>query len=126
MPESCRSPRRVYRVRRARADLRLAFAQLVSAQARERELIAARDRLRGLADVLGKRDAAGDAAGFDRLRAEREVTDLDAGRAAVATERARAQVSQLPSSRVTILAPAARYSNRKASIGSRPAARLAG
>ncbi len=38
-------------VRRARADLRLAFAQLVTAQVRERELGAARDRLRGLVDV---------------------------------------------------------------------------
>jgi cobalt-zinc-cadmium efflux system outer membrane protein len=78
-------------VRRARADLRLAFAQLVSAQVRERELAATRDRLRGLADVLSKREAAGDAAGFDRLRAEREVIDLDADRAAASTDRARAQ-----------------------------------
>ena len=74
-----------------RADLRLAFAQLVAAQVRERELTAARDRLRELADVLAKREAAGDAAGFDRLRAEREVLDVDADRAAAATERARAQ-----------------------------------
>src|SRR5205814_8333190 len=77
-------------VRRARADLRLAFAQLVTAQVRERELGAARDRLRELVDVLAKREAAGDTAGFDRLRAEREVLDLDADRAAAATERARA------------------------------------
>jgi cobalt-zinc-cadmium efflux system outer membrane protein len=80
-------------LRRARADLRLAFAQLVAAQARERELTAARDRLRGLVDVLAKREAAGDAAGFDRLRAEREVLDLDADRAAAATDRARAQAT---------------------------------
>ena len=80
-------------VRRARADLRLAFAQLVSAQIREREFAASRDRLRGLADVLAKREAAGDAAGFDRLRAEREVVDVDADRAAAATERARAQAA---------------------------------
>ena len=80
-------------VRRARADLRLAFAQLVSAQIREREFTASRDRLRGLADVLAKREAAGDAAGFDRLRAEREVIDIDADRAAAATERARAQAA---------------------------------
>jgi cobalt-zinc-cadmium efflux system outer membrane protein len=78
-------------VRRARADLRLAFAQLVAAQVRERELTGARDRLRGLADALAKREAAGDAAGFDRLRAEREVLELDADRAAAGTERARAQ-----------------------------------
>ena len=80
-------------VRRARADLRLAFAQLVSAQIREREFAASRDRLRGLADVLAKREAAGDAAGFDRLRAEREVVDVDADRAAAATERTRAQAA---------------------------------
>ncbi len=80
-------------LRRARADLRLAFAQLMSAQLRERELTSARDRLRGLADVLARREAAGDAAGFDRLRAEREVLNIDADRAGAATERARAQAT---------------------------------
>jgi outer membrane protein, heavy metal efflux system len=80
-------------LRRARADLRLAFAQLVAAQVRERELTAARDRLRGLAEILARREAAGDAAGFDRLRAEREVLDLDADRAVAATDRARAQAT---------------------------------
>jgi outer membrane protein, heavy metal efflux system len=80
-------------LRRARADLRLAFAQLVSAQIREREFAAAYDRLRALADVLAKREAAGDAAGFDRLRAEREVLDVDADRATAATDRARAQAT---------------------------------
>ena len=78
-------------LRRARADLRLAFVQLVSAQVREQELTASRDRLRALADILAKREAAGDAAGFDRLRAEREVVDVDTDRAAAATDRARAQ-----------------------------------
>jgi cobalt-zinc-cadmium efflux system outer membrane protein len=76
---------------RARADLRLAFAELTAAQVRERELTTARDRLAQLADVLAKREAAGDAAGFDRLRAEREVIDADADRASAATDRARAQ-----------------------------------
>lgn len=78
-------------IRRARADLRLAFAQLAASQARERTLTSARDRLHELADILSKREAAGDAAGFDRLRAEREVLDVDADRATAATERARAQ-----------------------------------
>jgi cobalt-zinc-cadmium efflux system outer membrane protein len=78
-------------VRRLRADLRLAFADLVAAQARERELAASRDRLRGLAEVLAKREAAGDAAGFDRLRVEREGLDSDADRAVAAIDRARAQ-----------------------------------
>jgi cobalt-zinc-cadmium efflux system outer membrane protein len=80
-------------LRRARADLRLAFAQLVSAQIREREFTASRDRFRALANALAKREAAGDAAGFDRLRAEREVIDVDTDRAAAATERARAQAT---------------------------------
>jgi cobalt-zinc-cadmium efflux system outer membrane protein len=80
-------------VRRARADLRLAFARLAAAQARERELGAARDRIRDLSEILARREAAGDAAGFDRLRAEREVLDLDADRAAAASDRARAQAA---------------------------------
>ena len=79
------------RIRRVRADLRLAFTDLWAAQEREREFARSRDRLAGLAGILGKREAAGEAAGFDRLRAEREVFDLDASRAMVATERAQAQ-----------------------------------
>lgn len=79
--------------RRLRADLRLAFANLVAAQIRERGLTAARDRLRELADILAKREAAGDAAGFDRLRAEREVLDVEADRVIAATERAQAQAT---------------------------------
>jgi cobalt-zinc-cadmium efflux system outer membrane protein len=78
-------------VRRLRADARLAFANLVGAQTRERELTATRDRLRELAQALGRREAAGDAAGFDRLRAEREVLDTDADLTIAASERARAQ-----------------------------------
>ena len=78
-------------IRRLRADLRLAFADLAAAQIRERELTTARDRLGELADVLARREAAGDAAGFDRLRAEREVLDVDTDRALAATERSRAQ-----------------------------------
>jgi cobalt-zinc-cadmium efflux system outer membrane protein len=80
-------------VRRARADLRLAFTQLLAAQNRERELAAARDRLRGVADVLAKREAAGDAAGFDRLRADREVVEIEADRALASSDRARAQAA---------------------------------
>src|SRR6185436_9725830 len=78
-------------IRRLRADLRLAFADLVAAQTRERELTAAGDRLRELSEVLTKREAAGDAAGFDRLRAEREVLEIEADRTAAGVERVRAQ-----------------------------------
>jgi outer membrane protein, heavy metal efflux system len=80
-------------IRRARADLRFAFAQLIAAQERERELTTSRDRLQELAQILAKREAAGDAAGFDRLRAEREVLDVETDRAVAATERARAQAA---------------------------------
>ncbi|OFW08431.1 MAG: hypothetical protein A3H96_21255 [Acidobacteria bacterium RIFCSPLOWO2_02_FULL_67_36] len=80
-------------LRRARADLRIAFAQLAAAQAREQELGRARDRLRELAGVLARREAAGDAAGFDRLRAEREVLDVETDRAAAAADRVRAQAT---------------------------------
>jgi outer membrane protein, heavy metal efflux system len=80
-------------IRRARADMRLAFAQLLAAQAREREVAGARDHLRELADILATREAAGDAAGFDRLRAEREVLELEADRAAAVADRARAQAT---------------------------------
>ena len=80
-------------IRRARADLRLVFAQLVATQVREREFTRARDQFRELADILAKREAAGDAAGFDRLRAEHEVLDLDADRAAAIADRVRAQAA---------------------------------
>jgi cobalt-zinc-cadmium efflux system outer membrane protein len=78
-------------VRRLRADLRVAFATLVAAQERVRELTAARDRLQEFVGVLAKREAAGDAAGFDRLRAEREALDLEADLDLTQIERGHAQ-----------------------------------
>ena len=80
-------------IRRARAELRAAYADLVSAQVRETELTQARERLRALADVLGRRETAGDAAGYDRLRAEREVLDMESEWSAARAERARAQAA---------------------------------
>ena len=78
-------------IRQVRAALRGAYADLISAQVREAEIARARDRLRGLTDILARRESAGDAAGYDRLRAEREAMDLDAEWAAARAERARAQ-----------------------------------
>jgi cobalt-zinc-cadmium efflux system outer membrane protein len=80
-------------VRRARAELRIAYARLVSAQAREADMTRSRDRLRELAGVLARREAAGDAAGYDRLRAEREVIDIDGELSAVRADRASAQAA---------------------------------
>jgi cobalt-zinc-cadmium efflux system outer membrane protein len=78
-------------VRRARADLRMAYADLVTAQTRERELTTVRDHLQELVGILEKRERAGDAAAFDRLRAQREVIDFDADRVLAGADRARAQ-----------------------------------
>ena len=80
-------------VRLARAELRAAYADLVSAQVRETELAQARDRLRELAAVLGRRETAGESAGYDRLRAEREVIDLETELASARAERVRAQAA---------------------------------
>lgn len=80
-------------VRRLRADLRLAFADLVAAQVREGELSRLRDRLRELTDLLARREAAGDTAGYDRLRADRERLDVEADLTLAATDRRRAQAA---------------------------------
>ncbi len=78
-------------LRRARAELRLAYAGLAAAQAHERESTRTRDGYQALADVLARREAAGDAAGFDRLRAQREQLEAEIDRQTAAAERRRAQ-----------------------------------
>jgi cobalt-zinc-cadmium efflux system outer membrane protein len=80
-------------LRRLRADLRLAFAELDAAQTRVQALVVTRERLRELAEILAKREKEGDAAGFDRLRAEREVLDVEADLIAATTEQAQAQAT---------------------------------
>ena len=80
-------------LRRVRADLRLAYAALQASQMREKEIVRARDHLQEFAAVLQRREAAGDAAGFDRLRAEREVLELEADRVSASVERGRAQAA---------------------------------
>jgi cobalt-zinc-cadmium efflux system outer membrane protein len=79
------------RVRRVRANVRVAFTALWAAQVRERELQSQHDQLQRLADTLARREEAGEASGFDRLRAERDVLDIDTTRAGAAIDRARAQ-----------------------------------
>jgi cobalt-zinc-cadmium efflux system outer membrane protein len=78
-------------IRQVRAALRRAYADLVAAQLRETAMTASRDRLRALSDVLARRESAGDAAGYDRLRAEREVFDVEADLTTARVDRARAQ-----------------------------------
>lgn len=108
-------------VRRLRADLRLAFADLWAAQVRERELTRGRDRLRELADILANREKVGDAAGFDRLRADREALDVDADVTTAEIDRLRAQaalVSFFPQSTGSTVVVAVREGSRRASIPS--------
>ena len=88
-----RSKRADEAVRRVRADLRVAYADLVSAQVREAALSRSFERLRELADLLAKRESAGDAAGYDRLRADREVMDMEGDWSQARTDRARAQAA---------------------------------
>jgi len=78
-------------IRQVRAALRRAYTELVAAQLREGEMISSRDRLRALAEVLARRESAGDAAGYDRLRAEREVFEVEADLTTARVDRARAQ-----------------------------------
>jgi cobalt-zinc-cadmium efflux system outer membrane protein len=80
-------------IRRARAELRTAYANLVSAQVRESALSQSRDRLRELAEVLAKRESAGDAAGYDRVRAEREVVEIEGEWSSARADRVRAQAA---------------------------------
>ncbi len=76
-------------VRRLRADARLVFTTLVFAQQREQEISRSTERLRELVTILDRRETAGEAAGFDRLRAERELIEVEADRSAAAADRLR-------------------------------------
>lgn len=80
-------------IRRARLELRTAYANLVSAQVREATLSRSHDRLQELAGILAKRETAGDAAGYDRIRAEREAMDLEGEVSVARADRVRAQAA---------------------------------
>ena len=57
--------------------LRIAFADLLLAQERTQALETALSELNGLVDVLRVREELGEGSRFDRLRAEREVAEID-------------------------------------------------
>lgn len=78
-------------IRRVRADLRLAFTDLWSAQVREEELGRSAERVRALVALLGRREAEGESAGFDRLRADRELVEIETDRALAAADATRAR-----------------------------------
>ena len=71
--------------------LRQAFTALLLAQERTRVLESGLSELRRVADVLRAREREGEGSRFDRLRAEREVADIETDLAAVEIERLGAQ-----------------------------------
>ena len=77
--------------RRLRTAARRAFVALSVEETRVRQLEQATADLGTLAGLLAKREAAGDAAGFDRLRAEREALEVAAALADARADRARWQ-----------------------------------
>lgn len=78
-------------IRRLRVDARRAFVDLSAEEMRVRQLEEALADLQSLVAVLARREAAGDAAGFDRLRAEREALDVAAALSDARAWRARSQ-----------------------------------
>ena len=72
--------------------LRLAFADLLLAQERAQALETALSELNRLVDVLRVREEQGEGSQFDRLRAEREVAEIDTDLGTVAIDRLMAQV----------------------------------
>ncbi len=71
--------------------LRLAFTELLLAQERMRVLEADLTELRGLVDVLEARETEGEGSRYDRLRAEREVAEIETDLGAAAIGRLTAQ-----------------------------------
>ncbi len=78
-------------LRRFETRLRLAFTDLLLAQERARVLGGGVAELRRLADVLRAREREGEGSRFDRLRAEREVADVETDLEAADVERRTAQ-----------------------------------
>ena len=71
--------------------LRLAFADLLVAQERTQTLETTLSDLNRLVDVLRAREEQGEGSRFDRLRAERELVDVDTDLGSVAIDRLTAQ-----------------------------------
>jgi outer membrane protein TolC len=75
-----------------RSELRLAFAELLLAQQREAALRESLADLQELVRVLSEREREGEGSSFDRLRAEREQSEVDADVIFAEAITARAQV----------------------------------
>jgi len=93
-----------------RVAARLAFLELLLAQEQVKAYDAEKARLDEIVDVLRKREKSGESSGYDRIRAEREVSLLEAdqGVALARVERARGLLSSFfnPSQRPPALGAA--------------------
>ena len=67
-----------YALHQLRSDLRLAFYELLLVQQREELIRKGQSNLQELVRVLGEREREGEGSTFDRLRAERELADIQA------------------------------------------------
>jgi cobalt-zinc-cadmium efflux system outer membrane protein len=74
-----------------RVDVRLAFLELLLAQEKVALYESEKTRLAEVVDILRKREKSGESSGYDRIRAERELSLLDAdqGEAEARSEHAR-------------------------------------
>jgi len=96
-----------------RSDLRLAFYELLLAQQREEAIRKDLSNLQELVRVLGEREREGEGSTFDRLRAERELADIQAD--LISTEamtvRVRTQVTSFfaPGTEASSLAAAGQF-----------------
>jgi cobalt-zinc-cadmium efflux system outer membrane protein len=96
-----------------RSDLRLAFYELLLAQQREEGIRKGLSNLQELLRVLGEREREGEGSAFDRLRAERELADMQADLISTEamTARVRTQVAAFfaPGTEASSLAAAGQF-----------------
>ena len=63
-----------------KSDVRTAFYDLLLSQQRSASLSEGRDRMQELVRILRVRESAGESSGYDRMRAERELAEVDVER----------------------------------------------
>jgi outer membrane protein, heavy metal efflux system len=102
-----------YALHQLRSDLRLAFYELLLSQQREEGIRKGLSNLQELVRVLGEREREGEGSTFDRLRAERELADMQADLISTEamTARVRTQVASFfaPGTEASSLAAAGQF-----------------
>ena len=102
-----------YALHQLRSDLRLVFYELLLAQQREAVILKGLSDLKELVRVLGEREREGEGSTFDRLRAERELANIQADLTSTEamTARVRTQVASFfaPGTEASSLAAAGQF-----------------